>query len=255
MEKTYFKYEEFACNCCGNVSMDGDLIDKLNDARRDYGQPITVEPDDPYDVFEGATMIIPPYADYNKNFQTDTMMCWAVSTCNALENAGWATNADWCMYEMIDRFDDVPGYITDAILYWFELVGLSYVPAYGETDKYQVLNFIETEIDTYGLPVVIAMGHTSKSVGHAITVYGYKWLEPNESQVDMIALKVTDGDDRYSGVVDWVFYWNDSTNRYECFDRDFYLSAAYSIDRVTTGSTRAVNNYAPIQRHDKPVGK
>ena len=42
MEKTYFKYEEFACKCCGNVSMDGDLIDKLNDARRDYGQPIII---------------------------------------------------------------------------------------------------------------------------------------------------------------------------------------------------------------------
>ena len=237
----------------GSDSSDNNNYTAPSDDTTPAPAPVVTDYVPTYPNYREDMMIRPPHADYNKNWQNDTNMCWAVATCDAVTNAGYSFDASICMSYMTDRFADTPGYAYDAIMFWFEdVLAMSYVPAWQGVEPTEAIDDVLESLDA-GNPVILLMTSTRGPIGHAITVYGYEHLAYGEADGFMYVFKVADGDDRYSGVVEWGFYWNDDTGRWECYDRDFALSHMYSI--VPSQGVRGMTNYAPITRGPHPTGK
>lgn len=163
----------------------------------------TLDPIDPVEYDE--SLYLPTkhdgdshYPDTEKQFTNDTMMCWAITSCNMLVYQEYVSDGEYCMTFMTDQFVNDVGSIGNGLYFFLaDVVGFTDDQANSamavETYDYNVPNFIMDSI-ARGNPVGLGMfNHDGElSYGHAITVYGYDYY-PSEGTFDII---YTDGDDQ-----------------------------------------------------------
>ena len=172
-----------------------------------------------------------PYADADKIRVDDLNLCWAAAAANLLAWGGWAADEDDLFDIFKDHFADEPGYVYDALKYYFA----NYENGIGaemftvrEARAHMLLDFIVSAVHE-GKGVAVKITYPGKEIGHFITIYGYRYL----ADEDNFILYFTDSDDGLHQIRQFKIEWNDTNERWEIqyLYRDYYLAYAISLDR------------------------
>jgi hypothetical protein len=172
-----------------------------------------------------------PYADADKIRVDDLNLCWAAAAANLLTWGGWAADEDDLFDIFKDHFADEPGYVYDAIKYYFA----NYENGIGaemftvrEARAHMLLDFIVSAVHE-GKGVAAKITYPGKEIGHFLTIYGYRYL----ADEDNFILYFTDSDDGLHQIRQFKIEWNDTNERWEIkyLYRDYYLAYAISLDR------------------------
>ena len=108
------------------------------------------------------------FADADKSGMGDLNMCWAAAAANLLTWAGWAADEDDAFDIFRAHFEDKPGYVYDALSYFFtnyEIgVGADMVSV-RETQSHILLDFIVSAVHE-GKGVAMKITLPGKEFGH-----------------------------------------------------------------------------------------
>ena len=172
-----------------------------------------------------------PFADADKTEAGDLNMCWAAAAANLLAWAGWADNEDDAFDIFRTYFEDKPGYVYDALSYYFSNyeTGVSAeMVSVRETRSHILLDFIVSAVHE-GKGVAMKITYPGKEIGHFLTVYGYRYLAVEDNFI----LYFTDSDDGSHQIRQFKVEWNDANTRWEIQDlfRDYYLVYTLSLAR------------------------
>jgi hypothetical protein len=172
-----------------------------------------------------------PFADADKSGVDDLNMCWAASAANMLTWAGWATDEDDSFDIFRSYFKDKPGYVHDALRYYFanyETGVAVEMVLVRETQSHMLLDFIVSAVhESKG--VAMKINDPGKDFGHFLSIYGYRYL----ADEDNFILYFTDSDDGLHQIRQLKVKWNDAKNRWESqhLYQDYYLEYALSLAR------------------------
>ena len=172
-----------------------------------------------------------PFADADKIEVGDLNMCWAAVAANLLTWSDWAADEDDVFDIFRTHFDDQPGYVYDALSYYFanyETGVKAEMVSVRETRSHMLVDFIVSAVHE-GNGAAIKITYPDKEIGHFLTIYGYRYL----ADEDNFILYFADSDDGSHQIQQMKIEWNDGTNRWEIQNlyRDYYLVYAISLDR------------------------
>ena len=172
-----------------------------------------------------------PFADADKIEVDDLNMCWAAVAANLLTWSGWVADEDDVFDIFRTHFDDQPGYVYDALSYYFanyEAGVTAEMVSVRETRSDMLVDFIVSAAHE-GNGAAIKITYPDKKIGHFLTIYGYRYL----ADEDNFILYFADSDDGSHQIQQMKIEWNDGTNRWEIQNlyRDYYLVYAISLDR------------------------
>jgi len=172
-----------------------------------------------------------PFADADKTAAGDLNMCWAAAAANLLAWTGWAADEDDAFGIFKAHFEDKPGYVYDALRYYFTNYGTGVsaeMVSVRETRSHMLLDFIVSAVHE-GQGVVMKISYPGKEIGHFLTVYGYRYL----ADEDNFILYFTDSDDDLHQMRQFKVEWHDANNRWEIqyLYRDYYLVYTISLAR------------------------
>jgi len=148
------------------------------------------------------------FPDVTKTELTDNM-CWAIAVANCLENTGWVPDAYEVVVELQVEFGNQPHSTYAALIWYFDTFFPNHdllLYAAIEYDHNFIPEFIASSIE-FDRPVMLNMKDPDKSIGHAISIYGYKFVPETEYEGDSFIFLFTHGDDNvYSKQmqVEWV---------------------------------------------------
>jgi len=171
------------------------------------------------------------FADADKIWRGDSNMCWAAVAANLITWSGWAADEDDIFDIFRDHFEDNPGYIYDALRYYFA----NYVPgvkaemaAVRESQSHKLLDFIVSAVHE-GKGVAIKVASPGRKYGHFLSIYGYRYLEHEDNFI----LYLTDCDDGRHQMRKFYVAWNDAAEKWEFqnFYIGYYLEYAISLAR------------------------
>ena len=172
-----------------------------------------------------------PFADADKIGAGDLNMCWAAAAANLLTWTGWAAGEDDAFDIFRAHFIDQPGYVYDALQYYFdeyETTVEAEMVSVRETQSHMLLDFIISAVHK-GKGVAIKITYPDKESGHFLTIYGYRYF----ADEDNFILYFTDSDDGLYQMRQSKVEWNDANFRWEIqyLYRDYYLEYALSLAR------------------------
>jgi hypothetical protein len=172
-----------------------------------------------------------PFADADKTEVGDLNMCWAAAAANLLVWTGWAADEDDIFDIFKANFEDTPGYVYDALSYYFanyETRVSAAMVSVREARSHMLLDFIVSAVHE-GQGVAMKISYPGKELGHFLTIYGYRYL----ADEDNFILYFTDSDDGLHQMRQFKVEWNDTNNRWEIQNlyRDYYLVYAISLAR------------------------
>ena len=171
------------------------------------------------------------FTDADKTWHGDSNMCWAAAAANLIAWSGWAADEDDTLDIFRDHFEDKPGYIYDALRYYFA----NYVAGVGaemvavrESRSHKLLDFIVSAVHE-GKGVAVKIDSPAKKNGHFLSIFGYHYLEHEDNFI----LYVTDSDDARHQIRKFYLAWNDDSERWEFqnFYIGYYLEYALSLAR------------------------
>jgi hypothetical protein len=171
------------------------------------------------------------FTDAEKTWHGDSNMCWAAAAANLIAWSGWAADEDDTFDIFRDHFEDKPGYIYDALRYYFA----NYVAGVGaemvavrESRSHKLLDFIVSAVHE-GKGVAVKIDSPAKQNGHFLSIFGYHYLEYEDNFI----LYLTDSDDGRHQIRKFYLAWNDATQRWEFqnFYIGYYLEYALSLAR------------------------
>ena len=169
------------------------------------------------------------FADADKSGIDDLNMCWAAAAANLLTWSGWAADEDDAFDIFRAHFEDKPGYVHDALSYFFANyeIGVSVkMVSVRETQSHMLLDFIVSAVHE-GKGVAIKITDPGKEFGHFLSIYGYRYF----ADEDNFILYFTDSDDGLHQIRHFKVEWNDANNRWESqyVYQDYYLEYALSL--------------------------
>ncbi len=172
-----------------------------------------------------------PFADADKTKVGDLNMCWAAAAANLLAWSGWALDEDDAFNIFRDHFADKPGYVYDALNYYFanyETGVSAEMVSVREYRSQMLLDFIVDAVHE-GKGVAMKITYPGKEIGHFLTIYGYRYL----ADEDNFILYFSDSDDGLHQIQQFKVEWNDANVRWEIQQlyRDYYLVYALSLAR------------------------
>ena len=172
-----------------------------------------------------------PFADADKIGAGDLNMCWAAAAANLLAWTGWAADEDDAFDIFRAHFEDKPGYVYDALSYYFanSKTGVSVeMVLVSENQSHMLLDFIVSAVHE-GKGVAIKITYPDKKIGHFLNIYGYRYL----ADEDNFILYFTDSNDGLHQIRQFKVEWNDVNDKWEIqyLYRDYYLAYALSLAR------------------------
>ena len=172
-----------------------------------------------------------PFADADKIEQGDTNMCWGAAAANIITWAGWAADEDDTFDIFRDHFEDKPGYVYDALRYYFDnyVSGVTAeMVAVRESRSAKLMDFIVSAVHE-GKGVALKIDSLGKINGHFVSIYGYSYL----AEEDNFILYFTDSDDGRHRMRQFYVAWNDDSELWEIQNlyTDYYLEYAISLAR------------------------
>lgn len=171
------------------------------------------------------------FTDADKNWQDDSNLCWAAAAANLIAWSGWAADEDDTFDIFRDHFEDKPGYIYDALRYYFAnyVAGVNAeMVAVRESRSHKLLDFIVSAVHE-GKGVAIKVDNPAKKNGHFLSIFGYHYLEYEDNFI----LYLTDSDDGRHQIRKFYVVWNDAAERWEFQNLylGYYLEYAISLAR------------------------
>ena len=172
-----------------------------------------------------------PFSDVDKSGVGDLNMCWAATAANLLAWAGWTVDEDDAFDIFRAHFEDKPGYVNDALSYFFAnyetRVSVEQVLV-RESQSHMLLDFIVSAVHE-GRGVAIKINDSGKKFGHFLTIFGYGYF----ADEDNFILYFTDSDDGLHQMRHLKVEWNDANGKWEIqyLYRDYYLEYALSLVR------------------------
>jgi len=172
-----------------------------------------------------------PVADADKIETGDLSMCWAAAAANLLTWAGWAADEDDVFDIFRATFEDKPGYVYDALVYYFTnyVTGVkAEMVTVREARSRRLLDFIVSAVHE-GKGVAMKIAYPDKKIGHFLTIYGYRYL----ADEDNFILYFADSDDGLHQIQQLKVEWNEANNKWEIQNlyRDYYLVYVLSLAR------------------------
>ena len=172
-----------------------------------------------------------PFADADKTGAGDLNMCWAAAAANMLTWTGWVADEDDVFDIFRTHFEDKPGYVYDALSYYFANYETGIGPemvSVRETRSHMLLDFIVSAVHE-GRGVAMKITYPGKEIGHFLTIYGYRYL----ADEDNFILYFTNSDDGLHQIQQFKVEWSDANNRWEIqyLYRDYYLVYTLSLAR------------------------
>jgi hypothetical protein len=172
-----------------------------------------------------------PFADADKTEVGDLNMCWAAAAANLLAWSGWVLDEDDAFDIFRDYFADKPGYVYDALNYYFASYETGVRAEMVSVREYRSQMLIDFIVDAVheGKGVAMKITYPGKEIGHFLTIYGYRYL----ADEDNFILYFSDSDDGLHQIQQFKVEWDDANQRWKIqyLYRDYYLVYALSLAR------------------------
>ncbi|MCP4352693.1 MAG: PEP-CTERM sorting domain-containing protein [Desulfobacterales bacterium] len=198
-----------------------------------------------YDEFGGT------WHDANKDWNGDTMLCWAAAASNVLDWGGWEASGYDTESSIFDNYEDHwtdEGSLPDNAWRWWlsgEVVdpgpGWASVDVAGGGNHFSTYNFDDyyhehwygdtmSAVDDYlhsGYGVSLAV-YTSGG-GHALTAWGFEYDDDGNYQ----GVYVTDSDDYVTDLQYYSVSWNDTYNSWDLGGgyNGWYIGGVMALDK------------------------
>ncbi len=200
-----------------------------------------------YDDFGGT------WHDADKDWDGDTMLCWAAAASNVLDWGGWDATAYSTESSIFDNYED---HWTDegslsvfAWWWWFYGEDISPGPGWSSVDvagggdhfsAYDFNDYYHEYWDSDTMSAVddylhagygVNLGVYTNGGGHALTAWGFEY----DDNGDYLGVYVTDSDDNQWGASGLQYYsvsWNDINNRWDLggvYD-GWYIGGVMALD-------------------------